>query len=247
MFAAVPPEPVRQVVLVSAQGWRSHEATLRRFQRKAGTWHQVGTSTHAWLGSNGLAAHRTRQQNSGETPAGVFSLPQAFGAVAGGQVRLPYLRITPHSYWPYDPRDPRTYNVLQTRRVAGAKWRDDGEWSERLASYGSQYRYAVVIGYNLPSTTYRDRSGEWRTTAPARTDKGGGIFLHVDRGRPTAGCVAIGARQMRATLTWLDPAANPRIVIGPRMLTRNWRQRVASRASVPSSALWQPAALGPRS
>lgn len=227
MFAQPPPEPVRQVIVVSADGWRSQQATLRRFARVGTSWQRVGGATHAWLGTNGMARHRVRKQNSGQTPAGIFTVPQAFGAPAGRAVRLPYTRITARSYWPYDPRDPRTYNVLQDRRVPGARWRDDGQWSERLASYGRQYRYAVVIGYNLPLDTYRDPvSGERRSRTPARTDKGGGIFLHVDRGRPTAGCVAIGAGQMRAVIRWLDPATNPRIVIGPRAVTQGWRSRV---------------------
>lgn len=227
MFADVPPAPTTQVVVVRAERWRSQRATVRRWQFTGGAWQRVGPAVPAWLGSNGMARGNLRQQNSGQTPAGVFTLPQGFGASSGQAVRLPYTRITPHSYWPYDPRDPRTYNVLQTQRTPGAQWRNDGEWSEHLASYGRAYRYAVVIGYNLPGSTYRHRSGEWRTRTPARTDKGGGIFLHVSRGRPTAGCVAITARQMRATLRWLDPAASPRIVIGPRQTTRGWQRSLA--------------------
>jgi L,D-peptidoglycan transpeptidase YkuD (ErfK/YbiS/YcfS/YnhG family) len=41
-----------------------------------------------------------------------------------------------------------------------------------------------------------------------------GIFLHVTDGNPTWGCVAIGREEMRSILTWLDPAAAPRITIG---------------------------------
>ena len=188
MFAAVPPEPVRQVVLVSAQGWRSHEATLRRFQRKAGTWHQVGTSTHAWLGSNGLAAHRTRQQNSGQTPAGVFSLPQAFGAVAGGQVRLPYLRITPHSYWPYDPRDPRTYNVLQTRRVAGLQTPNGvttgsgpSGWRRTAVSTGTRWSSATTCPAR-PTGTAPGNGAQQRP--PVRTRVAGSSCMWIAAVRP---------------------------------------------------------------
>lgn len=222
------PAPPQQVVVVTSRSWGSQRATLRRFARVGSSWVRVGPPARAWLGVNGFAAKRARRQNSGQTPAGVFSLPQAFGAGPGDGVRLPYHRITPQSFWPYDPRDPRTYNVLQTRRADGARWRNDGQWSERLAAYGAQYRYGVVIGYNLPRSVYRDRgTGEWRTRTPARTDKGGGIFLHVDRGRPTAGCVAVSRAQMHRILHWLDPAAGPRIVMGPKALTRDWRQRVA--------------------
>jgi hypothetical protein len=41
-----------------------------------------------------------------------------------------------------------------------------------------------------------------------------GIFLHVTDGNPTWGCVAIGREEMKSILTWLDPAADPRITVG---------------------------------
>lgn len=220
-------DPAQQVIVVTSNRWRSRHAILKRFRRVDAGWVQVGRRTPAWLGVNGFAARKNRLQNSGQTPAGMFSLPQAFGSLRQPDVRLPYHRITAHSYWPYDPRDPRTYNVLQTVRRPHARWRNDGQWSERLIDYGKQYRFGVVIGYNLPGSVYRDKSsGERRTIAPARTDKGGGIFLHVAKGRPTAGCVAIGIKQMRRTMQWLDADKSPRIVMGPRSVMRDWRERV---------------------
>jgi L,D-peptidoglycan transpeptidase YkuD (ErfK/YbiS/YcfS/YnhG family) len=221
-----PEPPVNQVVVVRASGWSTTRAQMRRFERVDDQWRRVGPKRRAWLGRNGLAPERVRRQNTGTTPAGVFDLPMAFGLPSGSRVTMPYHRITAGSYWPYDPRDPRTYNVLQTRRAPGARWRDDGQWSERLMDYGAQYRRAVVIGYNLPDQVFRDsRTGEWRTPAPARTDKGGGIFLHVTSGRPTAGCVSVSNREMKRTLRWLDPAAEPRIVIGTRASVRGWKAR----------------------
>lgn len=223
-------EPIRQMVVVTSTDWDSQRATLRRFERSEDSWVRKGKPVRAWLGINGFAPKRTRRQNSGQTPAGMFRLPSSFGAGRGSQVSLPYHRSTWRSYWPYDPRDPRTYNVLQVKRSASARWRDDGQWSERLRSYGRQYRFAVVIGYNLPRRTYRDpASGEARATRPARTGKGGGIFLHVTGNRPTAGCVAIAERPMRRTLLWLDPERNPRILMGPRSVTAGWRARPALR------------------
>jgi L,D-peptidoglycan transpeptidase YkuD (ErfK/YbiS/YcfS/YnhG family) len=231
LLALVPLEdpvpPTRQAIIVRAQEWASTRATLRRFELADGTWKPVDRARPAWLGSSGMAPAEVRRQNTGKTPAGVFDLPMAFGTPSGGQVRMPYHRVTPGSYWPYDPQDPRTYNVLQTRRSPAARWRDDGEWSERLVDYGRQYRRAVVIGYNLPGGVYRDpRSGEWRAEQPARTDKGGGIFLHVDDARPTAGCVSVGAPEMRRIHRWLDPSAEPKIVIGTSASTRGWRTQL---------------------
>ena len=53
-----------------------------------------------------------------------------------------------------------------------------------------------------------------RTTEPADTKAGGGIFLHVSKGESTAGCVAIPEADMRRVMQWLDPDRKPVIVIG---------------------------------
>lgn len=217
------PDLPEQVIVVSAAAWDSQRATLRRFAAIDGEWVRVGRDVPAWVGSNGFAPASTRRQNSGQTPAGNFTIAQAFGAGRGAGIDLPYHRITADSYWPYDPRDPRTYNVLQPRRTAQSRWRADGQWSERLIDYGRAYTYGVVLGYNLPGVTFRSPSGEWRTRTPANTGKGGGIFLHVSRDRPTAGCVAIPLPAMRTVVRWLAADASPLIVMGPRTVTRGWR------------------------
>jgi L,D-peptidoglycan transpeptidase YkuD (ErfK/YbiS/YcfS/YnhG family) len=70
--------------------------------------------------------------------------------------------------------------------------------TENLYDSGPVYDYAVNIAVN-----------------PQRIPgKVSGIFLHVTDGTPTWGCVAIGRSEMKSLLTWLDPAANPRITIG---------------------------------
>ena len=224
---ASPTDPPSQAIVVTSQAWGSQRATLRRFRHDGQGWVQVGRPITAWIGVNGFVRAERRHQNTGTTPAGVFAVPSAFGRVVDPRLRLPYQRVTASSYWPYDPRDPRTYNVLQSRRAGSARWRDDGQWSERLIDYGRQYRLAAVIGYNLPRGIYTAPSGERRAASPAQVHKGGGIFLHVTRGRPTAGCVAIAWPAMRQVAGWLNPAANPQIVMGPRSFTRDWRARVA--------------------
>lgn len=224
------PAPPEQVVVVTAPAWDSQRAIFRRFEWRDGYWARQGRPVKAWVGANGFAPWRTRLQNTGKTPAGTFAITAAFGRGSGRGVDLPYQQITQETYWPYDPRDPRTYNVLQTTRVPGARWRDDGQWSERLVDYGAAYRYAAVLDYNLPTSTYVAANGERRSDEQADPTKGGGIFLHVSQGRPTAGCVAIPSKQMAATLRWLRAKAHPVIVMGPRPVTRGWRQATGSRA-----------------
>ena len=44
---------------------------------------------------------------------------------------------------------------------------------------------------------------------------GSAIFLHVDTGKPTSGCVAVAEADVKRILGWLDPGKSPRIVMGP--------------------------------
>ena len=52
--------------------------------------------------------------------------------------------------------------------------------------------------------------------APGGVHQGAGsaFFLHVTDGEPTAGCVAIPQADLVSIMTWLTPAAHPRILIG---------------------------------
>ena len=205
----------RQVVIVTAADWSTSFARLQAWQLGSdGVWRRVLASTPARLGWNGFAPASQRVQNSGETPAGSFRLLRGFGMVDPGSVDLPYRVLDANDWWPYDPTDAKTYNVLQPRRPRTADWRTS--WAEDLDSYRQQYRYAIVLDYNLPSGITRTATGERIATHPADTRKGGGIFLHVSGPDATAGCVSIDRAQMRWLTRWLDPAAHPRIVMGPQ-------------------------------
>ena len=204
----------RQVVVVTTRSWTTSHARLQTWKlTSSGEWTRVVDPIPARVGWNGVRREANRKQNTGTTPAGTFGLLRGFGLAKPAGVDLPYRRVDRNDWWPYDPADPKTYNVFQPRRVKHAQWRTD--WSERLKSYGAQYRYAVVLDYNLPSEiTWRNGQRVARNTAD--TSAGGGIFLHVSGSGATAGCVSIARDQMRQVLKWLDPAKDPVIVIGPR-------------------------------
>ena len=206
----------RQVVVVTTRGWNTSYAKLQTWrQSRDGTWKQVVAPVSARVGWSGVRRAENRQQSTGTTPAGTFGLLRGFGLARPSGVDLPYRLVDKNDWWPYDPTDPETYNVLQPRRVQHATWRTD--WAERLRSYSSQYRYAVVLDYNLPSgVTWRH--GERVATNSADTAAGGGIFLHVNGSGATAGCISIARDEMRRVLKWLDPNLSPVIVIGPREL-----------------------------
>ncbi|MFJ8040783.1 L,D-transpeptidase family protein [Kitasatospora sp. NPDC096147] len=77
---------------------------------------------------------------------------------------------------------------------------------EQLAG---SFDYVVAINYNrVPGTS------PLSTKYPMGIAKGGGIWLHVDHGGPTHGCVSLPEAQMVELIKALDPAAKPAIVMG---------------------------------
>lgn len=204
---------VDQVIVVVAANERSTSAELRTYERNAdGRWAAVHGPIVATLGWSGLVPGERRRQGTGKTPMGTYALVDAFGRRADPGTAMSYYRFDRNDAWTYFPKVPETYNILQT---VDRRWRRYGGYVEHLWSYGAQYRYVVVLDYNLPRgpvTTGSD--GVRRTRDPADTRRGGGIFLHVSNGQRTAGCIAIPEAQMREILTWLDPVADPHIVIG---------------------------------
>ena len=201
---------VRQAIVVTAKDWRTTVATLRAYERRDGQWVEVIGPTRAMLGAAGMIPAQRRLQGTGETPAGTFAIPFAFGRKKNPGTALPYTRIDRNDTWPYWPKDAATYNLLQTAPIDTSR---HGRYVEHLWDMGRQYDYVAVMDYNLPRgaiTTGPD--GVRRAAIPADTRKGGGIFLHVSKGEPTAGCIAVNERTMKRILRWLDPAANPVII-----------------------------------
>ncbi len=71
------------------------------------------------------------------------------------------------------------------------------------------FDYLVDINYNhIPGTPPSN------LTRPFGEAAGGDIFLHVDHGAPTHGCVSIAREQVVSIIRWLNPAAHPIIVMG---------------------------------
>lgn len=209
------PERVRQLVTVTNGGWSDTSATLRVWRKRGDSWRLVRGPVRTSLGWNGFVRAAKRRQSTGTTPAGSFTLPSVFGTRADPGSRLPYRRVDGNDYWPYEPRDPATYNILQPHKATTSRWRSD--YAERLAGYPYEYAYSIVLGFNLPKgVRWSDERGQYVARRTADTTRGGGIFLHVREKRRTAGCVSAPIKQVRWLVRWLDPALHPRIVMGPR-------------------------------
>jgi L,D-peptidoglycan transpeptidase YkuD (ErfK/YbiS/YcfS/YnhG family) len=194
---SLPTGDATQVITVVAPSMSSTTATLQAWAKDASGWHQFGSPTEAWLGSDGLSAHPSESLSA--TPIGSFTMTRAFGRDANPGTALPYLRTQPDDWWISQAGS--LYNTEQ--RCSGNCGFTLGDPNEHLYYEVPYYDYAVVIDYNTANS-------------PTGVVQGAGsaFFLHVAVGAPTAGCVAIDQSRLVQLLGWLRPAARPRILIG---------------------------------
>jgi len=101
-----------------------------------------------------------------------------------------------------DPGTKLTYD----HAPIGFTVRGTGFHGESLAG---AFDYVIAINYNrAPGMSPRD----W--TRPLGQSRGGGIWLHVDHGGPTQGCVSLPAAVMKELLRTLTPDRHPVVVMG---------------------------------
>ena len=180
-------EPTQWIV-VGVPAANATSGTLTAYQKVGGQWKAVLGPTKAMVGDVGVGEGADGVHR---TPVGTFAFDQAFGREPNPGTKMPYFQATKQDWWDEDAGSP-TYNT----HVHSAA--DPSSVTENLYDSGPVYDYAVNIAVN-----------------PQRIPgKVSGIFLNVTDGTPTWGCVAIGRNEMKQVLTWLDPAASPRITVG---------------------------------
>jgi L,D-peptidoglycan transpeptidase YkuD (ErfK/YbiS/YcfS/YnhG family) len=179
-----------QLVTVTAASYRATQAELTAYRRVDGRWRRVFGPWVAWIGRNGMAPPGAKREGDGRTPAGTFGFGFFFGVDPDPGVRFPYRRIDASDFWDDDPSSP-LYN----------EWVDDRDANPGVAPEPmevSAYDYGAVIAYNTARTP----------------GLGSAIFLHINIGTPTAGCVTLPVGELLQILRWLNPAASPRIAMG---------------------------------
>ncbi|MET0569185.1 MAG: L,D-transpeptidase family protein [Hyphomicrobiaceae bacterium] len=134
-----------------------------------------------------------KREGDGATPIGRFSICEVFyrsDRVRRPRTALPCRPLRPWDGW-CDTMEDRNYNRLVKHPYpasAEVMWRED-----------SLYDVVLVLGYNRQ---------------PRVRGRGSAIFMHLARPgyAPTAGCVALSARNMRIVLERLAPGAMVRVV-----------------------------------
>jgi L,D-peptidoglycan transpeptidase YkuD (ErfK/YbiS/YcfS/YnhG family) len=156
-----------------------------------GEWARV-REFRSTIGSRGWGKQREGDRRS---PLGVFEIKVTFTTTASNPGRMPWRQRRPTSI------------------VSSAAGPHYNTWLE-VRGVRSGNRPSMRSGWVLDYNHVRLRPGVGPRPVPGR---GSGIFYHTSkpghRWAPTAGCTQVGdPRQMRWLLTWLRPAAEPRVV-----------------------------------
>jgi L,D-peptidoglycan transpeptidase YkuD (ErfK/YbiS/YcfS/YnhG family) len=177
-----------QQVRVTAPSTASTVASVSLYEcgkRVAGPW-------RARVGYRGLSAHH--REGDGTTPLGTYALgPTIYGLDADPGVAFRYHRLVCGDWWDEDPRS-GTYNRF--RHVACGAEPPFGGGSEALWRATVAYRLFAVVQYNV---------------APTLPGRGSAIFMHVDTGHATNGCVSLPEPVLAGLLRRLRAGATIRI------------------------------------
>jgi L,D-peptidoglycan transpeptidase YkuD (ErfK/YbiS/YcfS/YnhG family) len=184
-----------QLITVDSPTYSSTTATLTAWQLEGGCWQAVFRPWTARVGTTGVSDNK--REGDGATPTGAFSIGATmYGTNPNPGVSYAYHQLVCGDWWDEDPAS-SDYNTFQ--HVPCGTTPPFGGNSEALWQILPAYEYFAVIDYN---------------DAPVVPGAGSAIFLHVDAGSATAGCVSIPVGDLTAVLDWLNPSANPLIVIG---------------------------------
>jgi L,D-peptidoglycan transpeptidase YkuD (ErfK/YbiS/YcfS/YnhG family) len=191
------PADSTQLITVEAARRKATFASLRTWRRLEGCWLPVAGPYSARVGRKGLRLNR--REGDGTTPIGMFSIGRRmFGNAPNPGVKFLYTRLRCGDWWVEDPASP-AYNTFQ--RIGCGRRPPFKVTTPDMSKDTRAYAYLAVVEFNMN---------------PVFPGRGSGIFLHVQTGSPTNGCVSLPRGQLLRVLRWLTPAASPRIVVGTK-------------------------------
>ena len=184
----------QQLITVASPTPRSTYASARIWKRVDGCWIAAGGPYTARVGRNGIRADK--REGDGATPAGTFPIGRTmYGNSPNPGVRHRYVRLHCGDWWVEDTRS-RAYNTFQ--RVGCGRRPPFKVTTPDMSTSPRAYAHLAVIDYNMN---------------PVVPGRGSGIFLHVQIGKPTSGCISLRREMLIHVLRWLRPSAAPYVAI----------------------------------
>lgn len=184
----------QQLIVITNKSISSYIAVCNVYEKIDGQWKYVWKNLYAVTGKNGMSYNR--HEGDKTSPAGIFTITQAFGIAANPGTKMPYRVVQEDDWWAGDSLHPATYNTWQKAPSTG--WRESE--SEHLIDI-PLYKYAMVIDFNTARIPYI----------------GSAIFFHIApySGGGTAGCIGVKESDLVKLMKWIDPKKNPKIIICP--------------------------------
>jgi len=156
---------------------------MRACEKRDGQWVSVMGTMSGHVGRNGVAPPGAKREGDGRTPSGTYLMGRGFGQHANPGVSFRWTIVDDRDVWVDDPSS-SLYNSWQRAPA-------NGRWSSAEQLRTTFYAYAQVIDYNTARVPYR----------------GSAIFLHLDHGSGTAGCISLPRRQLLSVFRWERPGA----------------------------------------
>lgn len=196
----------KQLLTVESSTFTTTYAKVSVWRRDGSCWSLVFGPWTARIGSNGFSDHKVEGDDT--TPTGAYGIGRVmYGNAPNPGVQYRYRHLVCGDWWDETSSSPQ-YNTFQ--HVPCGETPPFGGDSEALWEETTAYPSFAVIDYN---------------TAPVVAGAGSAIFLHATLGTATEGCVTLPLRELDDILRWLEPAAEPLIVMGPASEIEGLRRR----------------------
>jgi L,D-peptidoglycan transpeptidase YkuD (ErfK/YbiS/YcfS/YnhG family) len=192
-------ENVNQALLVTDESFLFFPSSrVYVLEKRDFTWRQAMPPIDAVVGRNGFAPPGEKREGDGRTPSGLYRLGTVFGYAESVITKMPYRQSLADDLWIDEP------NALDYNRWVKQSQTQAASY-EKMRRNDDLYKYGIVIEYN---------------SHPVVRDHGSAIFFHiwVSANSTTSGCVAVSEDNILRILAWLNPAANPVILINPGSL-----------------------------
>lgn len=225
------PPATQQLMVVTTADWQAVPAELRLYERPNADkpWTLQPPVIPAVVGQTGMGwgrghydpkdaqGHLYRQQGDKRSPAGMFTLSEAFGRFSKEEaqqklaLKWPYVALN-SSYECIGDRQSRYYNEVLDTRTVKPDWKtgdNEDMWLEANRDERA-YEWGLIIDHNLDKNPHPDMK--------RLPGAGACIFMHIwkkpDKG--TAGCTAMSTENMQRVLKWMEPAKSPVLVQLPQ-------------------------------
>jgi L,D-peptidoglycan transpeptidase YkuD (ErfK/YbiS/YcfS/YnhG family) len=181
-----------QLIIVTAEDYDMIPSETTVLQRTDKGWSVVFANINSVLGKKGFAKPGAKKEGDWKTPSGIYRVGLVFGYAPKMETMMPYRQATENDFWVDDTDSPQ-YNTW-VNVIPDAKSFENMKRKDHL------YKMGFVVEYN---------------TDPIVKGDGSAIFFHVWRkpGSFTAGCVAMAEGDIEKIIRFLDPKANPIVIM----------------------------------